>query len=85
MIHFIKTEHKTEYERTGTNQYGDRYKIKCHKDVRILSLSVKYNSSNDEMWQLMAICSSLGVAPTWSTINDEQRMSIEVVAKKSVM
>ena len=85
MIHSTRIERQREFEYAGTNQHGDRYRIKEYKNTVVLNLFVKHSNTKEEVWELMAICSSLGVAPTWNVINDEQRMSIEVVAKKSVM
>lgn len=85
MIHNIRTETQRQYGYTGTNQHGDRYKILEHKNVRILNLSVTNNNDTRHMWEFMALCSSLGVPPTWKEKNGEQRMSIDIVAKNSVM
>lgn len=81
MIHSVKTISRPEYEYTGSNQHGNRYKVKGYKDIRILTLSVLYDNDKDELWQFMTMCSSLGAAPTWSEVDKKQRMSIEMVAK----
>ena len=85
MIHCTRTETQRQYEYTGTNQHGDRYKIKRRKNIRVLNLSVTYDNSKDQMWQLMTMCSSLDIPPTWNVIDGKQRMSIDIVAKSSVM
>ena len=85
MIHSTRTETQRRYEYAGTNQHGDRYKIKGRKNVRVLTLSVTFDSESSEMWQFIALCSSLDIVPTWRTVDDEQRMSIDIVAKKSAM
>lgn len=85
MIHAIRTEIQRQYKYTGTNQHGDRYKIKGRKNIRVLTLSVEYDNDKEQIWGFMAMCSSLGIPPTWKEIDGKQRMSIEVVAKSSVM
>ena len=85
MIHSTRTETQRQYEYTGTNQHGNRYKIKGRKDIRVLNLSVLHNDSSNTMFEFMALCASLDIPPTWATIDGRQRMSIDIVAKKSVM
>ena len=85
MIHSTRTETQRQYEYAGTNQHGDRYKIKERKNIRIVNLSITRDNSNNEMFEFMALCSSLDIPPTWKEIDGKQRMSIDVVAKKSVM
>ena len=85
MIHSIRTETQRQYEYTGTNQHGDRYKIKERKNIRVLNLSITREHNGNQMFEFMVLCSSLDIAPTWNTKNDEQHMSIDIVTKKSVM
>jgi hypothetical protein len=84
MTHNTRTITKREYEYAGSNQHGDRYKIKEYKSIRVLNLSVEFNSNTSDMWSLMAICHSLNVAPKWETIDGKQRMSVDVIAEKSL-
>ena len=85
MIHSTRTESKREYEYTTTNQHGDRYKLKGYKNVRVLTLSTTYDDDKSQMWLLLSLCSSLDIPPIWSKVDGKQCMSVEVVAKKSVM
>lgn len=85
MIHSIGTLYLPQYKYAGTNQHGTRYKAIDSKKVRVATLSIVRNSNENQMWEFMALCSSLDVPPDWRTEDSEQRMSIEIVAKKLIV
>lgn len=84
MIHTTFTVHKNKYEYAGTNQYGSRYKLDGQKAVKVLRLSVKYDSDKSQMWELLTLCSSLGVAPVWTEVDGKQCVFIEIVPRTSM-
>jgi hypothetical protein len=59
--------------------------MKGWKNIRILRLSITHGNSSNEMFEFMALCSSLGIPPTWNEKDDKQQMSIEVVAASSII
>jgi len=82
-----KTEHNKwidEYEETGRNQHGIRYKKKwSSKCINVVKLSAKFSDA-DDLARLICLSARLGVPVNWDYNSVPQTAYIRLVSADAI-
>jgi hypothetical protein len=78
-----RTTHRSIYQYTSTNQYGDRYKINGTKAITVATLEADIDDAHD-LKTLILLSDHLNVPVRYDFNSKPQRAYIEVVGAENI-